>query len=1322
MTRNPLEELKGLLDSGDPRVRDFPPEFADPGELRPPLDPRVSHLPLAEQDGFSWPQFESFCADLLQLLFETSHVSRYGGSGSEQEGIDIAVESSSGRRIGAQCKQRSRFGPAEVKAAIAAASFEADSYLILLSRVATSAARKVVKGDPRWELFDVDDISRLVRSLAPEDARVLVENHFGPRWRRRFLGTSGPALFVSPELAFSEPADREPIYHHHLQLIGREKELVCLDLFREAPESSVAILVGPGGIGKTKLLRTFAENTDGPKIVFVSGDVPVTPEGLDELTVEPTIIVLDDAHRREDLDQIIGFVDGRRRRNGQALKILISTRPRRLEELDSILWRCGFDPGEITRLQELRPLSGKDTERLAEEALGRGDRRHAQALAAASADCPLITVVGAELIRRRQVPAALLVNQEDFRSAVLGRFHEELVGDFGPDLSPEDAKELLDAVAAVGPFPLDDGAVLAILSDFVEIRPDKVVRFLGRLESSGVLVRRGRQVRISPDLLADYILERACLSDAGPTGYAAEAYRRFEPVLPGHVLRNLAELDWRMRAADREVDLLGDAWKSIKAEVLAVDNHQRRVLLDRLEPIAYFQPGQVLEIVEAVLENPRDEQGMEFLGMRLHTHAEVLERLPAILQAVAYNARFVDRVVELLWVVGGEVDENANRTFGIHPIGVLKELASYSPTKPVGFNDLVLTAVDRLLGEAAADGRRHLLVDVIGKLLEREGTDTWSRDRREIVMNSFLISPQVTAAIRVRAIAILRREARSEEALTGYTATKRIGEAMRGPFGLFGAEISAEERDVWLPEQLRLVELFDELSGTSPSPPIKLAIVDALGWHAELSPWPVVTSSARAVLDGIEEDLDYLVAGAIREPWSLDWLAARTQRFGAASRERDQLGALHRRVARALIQRFGDQVALLAFIESRLRELEAAEQKSELGPLLWALAEEEPGLAVRIATLVIEDSSRAVACWLGSLVAAIRSRDADLARDLSFRALDGGDGQLAEGVARSYWSAGWLSERDERDIEIIERLLQEDEPRIRALALHGVATLAEEDSRSAVSLAVEVFVGDSLEIAEALCGAFDPRMGIALEELTDAQLKSILGKFVEIKSIEDHAIVEFLAYAGGRVPGAVVDLLVARIAQRPEAEERGYQPLPFERMSADLVSGAVGSHLSDLIRRVGLLGMDKETETFWLARLFRIVSRNFSPTAVEFLFELARSGEERELERAVVLTECAPTSFVFEHTDFVDLVLARVEAKSEEFRNRIRYLLGQSASDQWRSGPVGEPFPQDLELREKASQARDRSPLGSASWRFFAEMADSAERQIKSQMEYEDDF
>jgi hypothetical protein len=1321
-TPDPLDELRGMLEpsAGRARVRDFPLDVReDAGQIRPPVEARPNHLPLSEQEGFSWPQFESFCADLLELVLDATRVYRYGGPGSAQEGIDISVELTSGARLGVQCKQRKRFGPGEAKDAIRDATFPATSYVVLLSRVATTATRKVINGEPRWDLLDVDDISRLVRQLPPENARRLVEDHFGTRWRERFLGRTGPALFVSPGTAFAGLEDRDRIFHHDWPLIGREDEIRDLEDFCEADRPSAAILVGPGGIGKSRLLKTFAAQARGSKVVFLSANAPVTSAGLDELPLDPAIVVIDDAHRRDDLDQILGFIYDRRQR-GQRLKALISTRPRRLDELDSMLGRSGFDPTEVARLGELTPLSDKDTEKLAEEALGPEHRRHAPALSAASRDCPLITVVGAQLIRREEAVTSLLGNHEEFRRLVLGRFRDELVGEISKQVPAEAASDLLRAVAAVGPFPVDDPAARAALSDFVGIRSDKMVRYLAHLEKSGVVSRRGRQFRISPDLLADFILEEACLTDAGSTGYARAAYEHFDEVLPGHVLRNLAELDWRMRAADRQVDLLGDAWDRVKREVLAADNRERVDYLGRLESIAYFQPAQVLEIVEAVLENPKEEKGIELMDMRLFPHTDVVGKVPGILRAIAYTAPHVGRAVELLWELGRD-DDRATNQFPDHPMRVLGDLASYSPTKPVGFNDLVRSAVQGLLDEPNAHEHKHMLIGVVGNLLAREGTDSWSRGGREVVMRQFLVDPGSTAELRTKTIALLRREALGENLRAAHAATNQIGEALRGPLGYFGAEITAKERDVWLDEQISLVELCGEVSARVHAAPIKLAIVDALGWHAELSPWPQVNDAARRVLDGIDEDLDLLVSGALHEPWTLDWLPSRTERFGAAGREREELNALHRRIAAGLIERFDDPNDGVAFIEGRIVELEIAEQGAEAGALLWALAEVKFDYGVQIARIAVESPTLQIGKWLGSLIAAIRAQDVELARSICLQALDGGDSTLSGGIARSYWSAAWISERSERDIEILERLLHTEEPRIRAIALHGVAALGEEDGPVGAALAAEVFVGDSLDVAEALCGAFEPETGIPPEAVSDAQLESVLRQLVEIKSIEEHAISNFLKYAGGRVPRAVVELLLARISHRPGVSDRRYQPLPYRPFNGDLVSGAGEEELKRLIRLVRDVKLEEGVESFWLPRLFRIVSRDFSPSGVEALAELAEAGDDGDLERAVSLTECAPTSFVFEHRDFVELVLGRVAGREDDFAQRITYLLGRSAADEWRTGPVGEPFPQDVELRDRATRARDQSPSTSPVRDFFGDLAGRAERQIQHQIEFEDD-
>nr|MDQ3724999.1 restriction endonuclease [Actinomycetota bacterium] len=1070
---DPLEELFDAASEKPPEIRDTvpPPPLGPP----PPLNPRSILLPLHKQDGFEWPQFEGFCVELLELQPAVKAAYLFGGSGSTQEGIDIVVEFVGGAKLGVQCKQEKQFGQKAVESAVENTTYQADRYWILLSREATAGARRAIDAHSRWELLDVGDISRLVRRLPPEKARQLVETHFGAAWRQRFLGRTGPALFLSASSVSAESADESRLFHQGWDLVGRDQELEALRRFRGS-DRCVAVLPGRGGIGKSRLLTAFADEVDGDGrsiVVHLAANVPATPEGLDELPLDVSLVIIDDAHRRDDLEQILDLLRHRQERD-PALKVVIGTRPRRLDELRSTLARSGFESAHVDFLDELDELEPGDVRRLAEQALGRDHLQHVDALCAVSRDCPLVTVVGGQLIRRNSIHAALLENDEEFRYQTMAAFEDELLGDIESAVSREEARALLEVLAAVGPLPMGNSEAVNAVAAFLERRADRVKKDIGHLEKAGVLRRSGDQLRVSPDLLSDFVLKEACLTKSGESsGFAELVYRHFGGVLPGHVLRNLAELDWKARAAGSEVDLLGEAWEDLRRELLAAGNAKRIALLGRLEAIAYFQASQVLKIVESLLEHPNDpetepkDELVEQFGLRPRTTRDVLEKLPPVLEAIAYTDSTVERVTEILWSLGQD-DSRDENPHPEHPMRILGEMAGYAPAKPVGFNELVLTAVGRELGKPGAHEHRNSLLSIVGHALEREGLNTWSRSEREVVMSGFLINPGPTRKVRAKAIALLRDAALGGDVRAATIAVKTIGNALGGPRGYFGREISDDEQSVWKPEQLELIEVLAEVVASGARPTTLLAVVDALAWQIEFSPWPEVVDAAKKVVDAIEETLTLEVAGILHKPWSVAWRPSATERFGAPSRERAELAALTERIARDVIQEVGTPGAALELVEGAAAELAAAEERPNPAPLLMALCRADFDWGLAIASELIDNPSRSLVSSLHALIVAIREQDADRARALCLAALDAGDEGLAGAVARAYWSPHWVGSRNETDVEIIERLVEAEEP-VRAVAVAGVGVLATVEPDVAARIAVDVVVGDSAAVAEELC-------------------------------------------------------------------------------------------------------------------------------------------------------------------------------------------------------------------------------------------------------------
>ena len=128
--------------------------------------------------------------------------------------------------------------------------------------------------------------------------------------------------------------------------------------------------------------------------------------------------------------------------------------PQGIDYLKSKLTRGGFDVQEVVDLPDVKELSRGEVTELGRQVLGAEFASLAEQLAAATWDCPLVTVVGGQLLAKKAISPKLLERDEEFRHTVLTRFRDVLVGDVGDRIDPKLCRSLLDLIAAVQPIRL----------------------------------------------------------------------------------------------------------------------------------------------------------------------------------------------------------------------------------------------------------------------------------------------------------------------------------------------------------------------------------------------------------------------------------------------------------------------------------------------------------------------------------------------------------------------------------------------------------------------------------------------------------------------------------------------------------------------------------------------------------------------------------------------------------------------------------------------------------------------------------------------------
>ncbi|MCA9665984.1 MAG: SAP domain-containing protein [Myxococcales bacterium] len=1293
------------------------PNRAKPrSQIPAPVEPQVHDLPLGS---ISWERFETLCVDLAGALPDAADTPvvahRYGKRGDDQRGIDVVVTLASGRRRALQCRRWKRYTAKNVRDAIACASYPADEFVLVLACEAQRALRDVIDTHEQWSLWDACDIATLLRSdIAQDDARRIVSAHFGGRWCSAFLGLVSLAPYQSAAHFFGPLLDQARLFHHGWKLTGRDGTLAELANFCGSAEHRVALLPGRGGVGKTRLLRELAQDTR-LSVRFATQDVAITPETVADLPTGPCLIVVDDAHRRSDIGVLLAYVRARR-----DARLLLACRPYARDALQGQIANAGFDVSEVRLFDELSALGREGTARLLEQVDGL-PAPAAQRLTRLAWDSPLVALVGGRLIAQGSLPTPLLEREDDFRRTVLTRFRDVLVGTLGGVIAPDLCQHVLQLVAAIGPIRFDDDQFRRTAADFLGVRPHVLTRSLDVLVASGVLLRRGRAGRITPDVLGDHILHTACVTAAGDaTGFVAEVFETFGPVRPTELLRNLCELDWRLRqSSDRSPNLLSDVWDSLREEFTAAPNSGRARILEVLTPTAYFQPDRMLAMVEQAVAHPATApEPTAFARWAKFNHNHVLRHVPNILGAIAHNLEYLPRCCDLLWELGRGDTRQSNALPG-EPMRVLTELAAFRPEKPLTFNEQILESVLRWSGAAGAHDHDHSPCEVLDPLLRRTATCAES-DGRNFIMSSFVVPAAAVEGLRVRAIDHLVAVATSDHLRAALRAVKSLTEAMWGPHSLGGLLVTDEQHAAWEPDTLRVVDAIQQARTRGRFPLVRVRADEHLRSVAQHCMYESAQRRAADILvaevEGFSERLAKALVNAphpAEHDGDIDYEEAGRIRSDA-----------RRDFAREFAARYKCAHEAASVIDAELVALATAREDVAPWHFIYCLACHDHTYAHELCERVFADPTRPLASCLSALVSGIRDEDPDAAGRLVRRALDTGVAGLVQQIAHGYAWCAWCARRcADDDVEAIERATQHADENVRLVAIDAVRRLAQVNPPAAAALVTDIDLGGSERLAKELCTVLDRRHGVPLDRLSDEQVERILGRLLLVPEIDGYHVGQFLAAASGRAPKALVELLLARIQHERDGDGPKYVPMPHQGFRHGLQGVARSPQYPALVRRVRdaiLAAKPHSAARFWLPVLFREITE-LNEVALGALDEWVDGGGEAEIEAVSDLLSHARSGFVFARVQWISRLLEAAYRVGAECYRHVASGLRRSARSGAYTRTPGVPSGRLLGMRAAAEAALATLSAASPAHRFYAALRDSAQHNIDHELERDEE-
>lgn len=1262
----------------------------------PPIRGNLNLLPL-DSSAWDWKAFERFCLDLVNALPDVAHADFHGAQGDKQDGIDILAQLTNGEQRTYQCKKYKSFGPRRAEAAVSENTFVgANEHVLLVACGTSKKTQAFMRAQPGWRLLDQQGISTLVRvSLPREAARRLVDDHLGPQIRAAFLG-SGPMTFVEPALFFAPFLGRS-LFRHDWSLVGRDE--ILDDLAAALERHRIVVLPGRGGVGKTRLLRALAAQR-GDRTLFALDDVPITSEAVDDLPFAEITVVVDDVHRRDDLGPLLS--EAVRRTD---TRLVLATRPQGLDELRAMLARAGYASDEVHVAEPLGDLPTVDVEALARQALGPEHAHLASALAAATADCPLVTVVGGQLLASRAVPPQLLERQQDFRDEVLARWQDELVGQLGRSVDSQTIIGLLRILAALAPFPAANRAVVAAAADELSVDAPEVLRLLGELEAAGLVIARGRLRRIVPDVLADHVLHRACVDMQGrPTGYAEQLARRYGALSTKALLRNLAALDWRIGQTAGASTVLDAVWKDWTDRFARTNADGRVTLLQRILPAAVFMPERVLSIVELALQDPARPVNYPFGAST--TDTDVRAALAPLLARVGQHAEHAADALSLLWQLGrdepGPLHSNPD-----HPIRLAQELADHSVS--LVHDEAAVALVEQLIADGQADLHHWSPLELLRGLMSRT-VERISTVGFEMHFDTAYVIAATTSDVRRRAFTVLESQAAQGTARTQHLAEDLLGEALRPP-STPGQGTSREHVDQWHDEELRLVAIAAGLIENGP-PLARMEIRQRLSRYSNVKLWPDV---AQAVQEAIEAPVDERerMLTIFADPFDLAEDPTSAQQ---------QIDAYARELAHAPTA--DDDLA--TSMNDAIEQLDATTAlHPNPTPVLSRIATENPYRGLAIARWIVERPDEPLARFVGALLGPLRR----LLRSELEALLDSLDGnqdvRLRRMLALYLGTGTWYADPSSADVDRMRRLLVDEDQTIRSIVVHALPPLSTVDPALACELALAADTSDGVHAR-----LVDHVLSSASDDLGGAQLETRMQALTREPRLAWSSW-QLLAKTGETRPQRVLDLLLARA----RSDDSGMRPVFDAPRAADVLSGFDDDAYSDALRAVREQAREvKGRPRSHTGKLYWALDRN-EDLSLAVLGEWLTADDMELVHVAAHLLDALPLSHVvpgkdhdggwhllLSHIDVVNAWLKSASRNGSEHRDLVYDALMVVMTSGMTGRGIGTPAERYITSRKVAREAAARLPAGSTERRFWTAAAAHADREIAEDVLEDEEF
>ena len=676
-------------------------------------------------------------------------------------------------------------------------------------------------------------------------------------------------------------------------LAGRQDELdaVISATDRQTSWPSVVLVSGPGGCGKTRLLREVllrAQERDPQiPIVVLSRGMPLDAVAIQDLPPEPSIVVVDDAHADPSaLTLLTSYA-----RQTPGTQLVLATRPIGLAEVKrQVADAYGPEQIYVVQLGLLDQSDAIELVRGLEREAGLDlNWQFANYLADQARHSPHVAVIAINLMAQGQLRDGPAVS-DALRERVLGRYVDVMAGGSSGERS-EDAQRVLAVYSALG--PLDDGLALESISAALPgLARRRLLTIISDLKDRGVLVQTGDGVRVVPDILADEVLEQESVIAGQDSGFVADLWREFHASHGRTLLRSLADLDWRLtrRGLPSVIDAV---WQDVRTTLLDRDLDTAHEFLNQLGRIATTQPKPFLDVLDELRlrldridgphlhdENPtgtaaHDRQTPAPIG-QLPSRAEywldpvepdqIRDQLASLYgQCAVAEPALLEAALDALWALRRTNNIRANS--GSHPERVVTEIIANLGNRPEqSFPDRILDRVTHWISEPAFESDTATPLFPLAGLVVKQSMSFRQSSSREFQIRGYFVEPADVASLRRRIRGLLTSVATGEDLRRVSAAIVLLGAMLRPPHENTALSPTTVQILGWADDDLETVAALRSIAGQTSRAVVRRHVRGQLGWTAERAESiPVRHAALQLVIeldDRAEDDLADLLLSA----------------------------------------------------------------------------------------------------------------------------------------------------------------------------------------------------------------------------------------------------------------------------------------------------------------------------------------------------------------------------------------------------------------------------------------------------------------------------